>query len=159
MWLYQEPIQSLISAAKFGGQWSIFGALCGELIRQRDPIHVDYIIAMPLHPNRLKERGFNQALEIAQMIAKQWHLPLKNKSLLRIRDTEHQARLNAKARRKNLKGAFVCQHDYTNKSILLVDDVMTSGASLHEAAAALKKAGAAQVFNLVLARTPDHTAH
>ena len=112
------------------------------------------LIALPLHPARLRERGFNQAVEIARPIAKQFQLPLEIDTLQRIKNTEHQARLNANARWQNMRGAFVYAGDLSGQSVAIVDDVMTSGASLNAAAKALKLAGAIEVQAWVIARTP-----
>ncbi|MBM5575546.1 ComF family protein [Deefgea sp. CFH1-16] len=107
-----------------------------------------------MHPARLKERGFNQALEIAQPIAKRLQLPMEIGLLSRHKNTEHQARLSAKARWHNMRNAFVCRDSANGLRIALIDDVMTSGASMNAAAQALKSAGAIEVFAWVIARTP-----
>jgi ComF family protein len=108
---------------------------------------------MPLHPKRLKERGYNQAQEIAAPLARALHLPLEHDLLIRSRDTEHQARLTGKARRDNMRNAFSVHGDLTSRHVAVIDDVMTTGASLQAAAKALKQAGAARVDGWVLART------
>lgn len=154
LYLFQEPIKALIHAGKFGQQWPIFRLLAEQIAQAIAPPAVDYLVPLPLHRTRLAERGFNQALEMAQILQQQWQIPLQHHLLQRVRDTEHQARLSANARWKNLRGAFSCNSDCKGKRILVLDDVMTSGASLQAAAKALKTAGAAQVINLVIARTP-----
>jgi ComF family protein len=156
VFLFQEPIKSLIHAAKFAQQWSIFPVLATQLAQSQAPPNADYLIPLPLHPHRLRERGFNQALEITRVLSAQWRIPIRQDILIRTRDTEHQARLSANARWKNLRGAFECRIDCANKTLIVVDDVMTSGASLQAAAKALKKVGASDVINVVLARTPPH---
>jgi ComF family protein len=113
----------------------------------------DLLLPMPLHPARLKERGFNQALELARILAPQCRLPLDRDACRRIRDTPPQATLPLKARRKNLRGAFNASTEQVcSKRIGIVDDVMTSGSSLNELAATLKKAGAVEVECWVMAR-------
>ncbi|WP_410498391.1 ComF family protein [Chitinibacter sp. S2-10] len=154
--LYVEPVKSLIHAAKFAQQWHIFPTLTQLLLTQIDQIDADLIVPLPLHNKRLQERGFNQALEIARPVSQQWGIPLRTDLLYRVSDTEHQARLSANARWKNLRGAFDCQENCSGKTIIVVDDVMTSGASLQAAAKALKQAGARHVINLLIARTPPH---
>lgn len=153
--LYTEVLAQLIPAAKFGARWSLLPALAElmlpDLVNAPRP---DLLIPLPLHPQRLKERGYNQALEIAQPLAKALALPLENRLLVRSKDTEHQARLSEKARHHNMRRAFVAQADLHGKHIALVDDVMTTGASLDAAARALRQAGAARVDGWVLARTP-----
>lgn len=111
---------------------------------------------MPLHRNRLRERGFNQAQEIAKPLAQALHIPLATQALQRIRDTEHQARLNGTARLTNMKQAFVAKANVAGKRIALVDDVLTTGASLNAASIALRQAGASDVECWVLARTLGH---
>ncbi|WP_288841961.1 ComF family protein [uncultured Deefgea sp.] len=153
--LYADPIASLIQAAKFAGRWSLLAplgdALATALVHTERP---DLIIPLPLHPERLKERGFNQALEIARPIAKHLQLPLDIGHLCRNKNTEHQARLSANARWRNMRNAFVCHTPMHGLRVALIDDVMTSGASMHAAAKALKTAGASEVFAWVVARTP-----
>ncbi len=111
---------------------------------------------MPLSVQRLRERGFNQALEIARRLA-----PAKTDAhtLLRIRDTAPQRSLDRAGRLLNVRGAFAVEPSraarVVGRHVLLVDDVMTSGASLHAAAAALRQAGAVRVSALVLARTDE----
>ncbi len=105
---------------------------------------------MPMHPARLKERGFNQALEIAKVLGKE---KLDYKSAIRQKLTPPQASLPLKERVKNIKGAFKVNVDLTGKRIAISDDVMTSGASLNELAKTMKKAGAAHVECWVIART------
>ena len=111
---------------------------------------------MPMHPQRLKERGFNQALEIAKVLGKNHKEKLDYKSVIRQTLTPPQASLPLKERVKNIKGAFKVNADLADKRIAIVDDVMTTGASLNELAKTLKKAGAAHVECWVIARTLPH---
>ena len=114
------------------------------------------IIPMPLHPQRLKERGFNQSLEIAKVLAKTLKLPLDYKSCERIKFSPPQASLPLKERIKNMKNAFICHSNLTGQHVLLLDDVMTTGASLNELAKTCKKAGALSISCIVVARTLPH---
>lgn len=116
-------------------------------------IRPDLLIPLPLHSARLRERGFNQALEIARPIAAQFKLELAIGKLTRQKDTEHQARLSANARWINMRNAFHYQGSLAGARVALIDDVMTSGASLNAAAKALKAAGAIEVQAWVIART------
>lgn len=153
--LYQPPLTELIPAAKFGDQWALLPALAELLLpRLQELPRPDCLIPLPLHPRRLRERGFNQAQEIAAPLARALAIPLEYEGLIRVRDTEHQTRLSGKARLRNMRRAFVAPGELRGAHIALVDDVMTSGASLQAAAAALKAAGAARVDAWVLARTP-----
>ena len=113
---------------------------------------IDFILPLPLHPRRLIERGFNQALELARPIAAALGKPLAPALCRRVRHTPIQAALPWKERAANIRGAFHCPGDLSQRHILLVDDVMTSGASLDECARTLKLHGAATVRVLVLAR-------
>ncbi len=107
---------------------------------------------MPLHPMRIRERGFNHASEIARMLARQLDLPLDLDSCRRIRDTPPQMGLKHDARRRNVRGAFACSDKVRGQQIALIDDVMTTGTSLDELAATLKRAGAREVSCWVVAR-------
>jgi predicted amidophosphoribosyltransferase len=110
---------------------------------------------MPLHPSRLKARGFNQAAEIARHTAKALRRPWSAAHLMRIHDTPSQAGLGREARWANLRGAFACTRALNGQRILLIDDVLTTGASLSACADALRYAGARQIDVAVLARTPE----
>jgi len=107
---------------------------------------------MPLSPRRLAERGFNQALLIAEGLADDFSLPLHRMVLARIRETRPQTTLPWKARHDNVKGAFAATSALQGKNVALVDDVMTTGATLNEAARALKKQGATRVSAWIIAR-------
>ena len=114
---------------------------------------VDLILPMPMHSQRLKERGFNQALEFAKSLASSLQRPLDYKTCQRIKLTPPQAGLPLKIRIKNVRGVFECNQSLQGLNIAIIDDVMTSGASLNELAKTLKKAGAARVECWVIART------
>ena len=152
--IYDFPVGSLIQALKYGHRLEVSSVLTDIWLDQAAPDQQpDLVLPMPLHPARLKERGFNQALELARILAPQCHLPLDRHACQRIRDTPPQASLPLKARRKNLRGAFAARKEQVGgKRIAIVDDVMTSGSSLNELAATLKKAGAIEVECWVMAR-------
>jgi len=107
-----------------------------------------------LHPLRLAERGFNQAVEIARPYARARGLPLALALVAKVRNAEPQAGLDRAARLRNPRGAFGCDTALNGKRVIVVDDVMTTGATLDELARCLKLCGAAWVGNLVVARTP-----
>jgi ComF family protein len=111
---------------------------------------------VPLSRERLEQRGFNQALEIARPLARAWNKPLIIDSCVRTRNTSPQAELPLTQRRVNMRGAFAVRNRriIENQHVVVVDDVMTTGHTLQELAACLKRHGAARVSNLVLARTP-----
>ena len=116
------------------------------------------ILSIPLHPRRRRERGFNQSELIAAAIAQKFPLPLLPQTVLvRTRYTEPQAKVRGReARLNNMEGAFQVSHSMAplvnGKTILLVDDIATTGNTLNEAARALKKAGASQVWGIVAAK-------
>jgi ComF family protein len=150
---YTFPVDKLIQSYKYHQQLALarlFGALLHQSVRSQP--QPDAILPLPLHPARLRERGFNQAHEIAKGLAKDLRLPLAPQMARRIVNTAAQASLDWEARKKNMKGAFVCEQPLDGRHVALVDDVMTSGATLHEAAQTLKRAGAAQVSLWVVAR-------
>ncbi len=107
---------------------------------------------MPLHPNRLKERGFNQALEISRYIAKQYDLPLLADDCKRIKHTAPQMGLPWKSRQKNMRNAFACKIELRGMHVAVIDDVMTTGATLNELAKILHKQGAIEISNWVVSR-------
>jgi ComF family protein len=112
----------------------------------------DAVVALPLAPARQRARGFNQAAEIARSVARDCALPLAG-GLARVRDAPPQAGLQRSARISNLRDAFACDTSLAGRRVALVDDVMTSGATLAAAAQALRRAGAAGVEAWVVART------
>ena len=116
----------------------------------------DFIVPMPLHPAKLRERGFNQALEIARRVSEKCGIPLLPGACKRIKDTASQAGLPWKEREKNIRGAFTCETDLAGKHIAVLDDVMTTGATLNELAKVLRKHGATRVSGWVVARTLSH---
>ena len=107
---------------------------------------------VPLSTQRLAERGFNQALELARPVGKAWRMPVDVRSCCRIRHTAAQADLPWRERAGNVRGAFACAADFSGRRLILIDDVMTTGASLNELARTVKLHGAAEVTLLVLAR-------
>jgi ComF family protein len=152
--IYAFPLDRMIPRLKYHAQLAIAPAL-GECLAQavEQAARPDRLIPMPLHPRRIRERGFNHATEIAREVAKRLGVPLDTASCQRIRDTPPQMALQHAARRRNVRGAFACSGDVRGLHIALVDDVMTTGTSLDELAATLKRAGAREVTCWVAART------
>lgn len=111
----------------------------------------DGLVPVPLHSARERERGFNQALLLAQEVARHSGLPVRS-PLVRTRATRQQAQLEASKRRQNLQGAFACRAQVRDMHLLLIDDVLTTGATAREAALALHRGGAAQVGILTATR-------
>ena len=143
-------LDDALSAAVAGGHDSIGNtSSAGSTL---GPGRIDLIIPLPLAPARLSERGFNQALELARSIAARRRIALNARAVRRIRDTPPQAQLPWSERARNIQGAFVCDIPLKGLRVAVVDDVMTTGASLNEIARVLKDAGAVQVTNWVVAR-------
>ncbi len=160
VFLYTFPIDAMMLRYKYGNSLNLgdtFGEFLAEKVNAEDCLkNIDLIIPMPMHPQRLKDRGFNQALEIAKVLCKNHKEKLDYKSVTRQTLTPPQASLPLKERVKNIKGAFKVNADLGGQRIAIVDDVMTTGASLNELAKTLKKAGAAHVECWVIARTLPH---
>ncbi|HET7376068.1 MAG TPA: ComF family protein [Anaerolineae bacterium] len=115
----------------------------------------DWIVPVPLHSARQRDRGYNQAALLAQRLSEQSHRPVIEQGLKRTRATAVQMELKAAERRKNVAGAFECRAaQIKDKRVAVIDDVCTTGATLEACAEALYQAGAASVFALTLARTP-----
>lgn len=146
--LYAPPLSGLVRHFKFYGQWQLARFLA-ELM---PPPKADMMLPVPLFPARETWRGFNQARELARALPSSAP-PCREGILRRIYDTRPQSQISgAEARRKNVRGAFVAAPVVAGKTVLVVDDVMSSGATLNETARALKKAGAIKVINLIVAR-------
>lgn len=152
---YRFPVDALLHACKYRGQLGI-AQLLGQLLAMHLALDSspDALIPMPLHPTRLRERGFNQAVEIARPVAQRLGIPLELNGVLRIRPTAAQAGLSLRERQRNLRHAFACTRDWTGCHVILIDDVMTTGATLNALAQAFKTAGANRVTCWVVARTP-----
>jgi ComF family protein len=151
LFLYQTPITKFIMELKFHANLvnaRLLGELMTAAIKQQWYVNQplpDVLIPVPLHAQRLKERGFNQALEISRPIAKALALPLDYHSCSRSKNTAAQARQPAAARQQNLRGAFQINADFSGQHVAILDDVITTGSTLRAFALALKKAGAAQI--------------
>ncbi len=156
LYAYAFPVDRLVQGLKYRARLPLAGHFAQALAARRGPSVVDCILPLPLHPRRLAERGFNQAQEIARPLARRLGLPLLTFACERRLDTAPQASLPWEERRRNVRGAFECRLDLSGRSVAVVDDVMTTGATLNELARTLKKHGAARVINWVVARTlPD----
>ena len=127
----------------------LLGALLAQHLQNELP---DIWLPMPLHARRLKERGFNQAVEIARELAARTGIPMQAGWATRVRDTPPQAGLKREARKKNMRGAFACHENVAGLHVGIVDDVMTTGSTLDALAEALKASGAKEVSCVVVAR-------
>ncbi len=152
---YEFPADVLVQALKFRAELAL-APLLGALLAARigGAERVDLVLPVPLAAARLRARGFNQALEIARPVARAAGARLEPRLAERSRDTASQMDLPHAERARNVRGAFRCTRALEGAAVALVDDVMTTGATLDELAATLKRAGAARVVNWVVARTP-----
>jgi ComF family protein len=150
---YRFPLDQLLPRFKFHGDLAA-GALLARLLAEAAvaAARPDAIVPVPLHRSRLRERGYDQALELARPVARSLALPLLPHGLRRIRATAAQSELDAAARRRNLSAAFAAGSDPLPAHVALVDDVMTTGSTLAEAAGTLRRAGVARVDLWVVAR-------
>jgi ComF family protein len=151
---YETPLDRLLPRLKFHDDLAagrLLGGLMAEALTHAE--RPDALIPLPLHRKRLRSRGFNQTLELATPLARALHLPLMDDILIRMRETAPQSRLDAPARRRNLRRAFAVREGVALPThVALVDDVMTTGATLHAATDALLRAGVTRVDAWVCAR-------
>jgi ComF family protein len=156
--MYNDVMKPLVHLYKYGMRQHLAKPLARWLIAfmraHVDAASFDAIVPVPLHWRRYQYRGFNQAIELAQPVAREFDLPIITRVLRRVRHTLPQVDLSPEERVKNIEGAFVVRHPerIAGKRLLLVDDVYTTGATLNECARVLKRAGAAEVVGLTLTR-------
>lgn len=156
---YEEPLRSCIHALKYDGNLRLaepLGTLLGESF-SRFGLQADAITPVPLHRDRQHQRGYNHAQLLAEVCAPFVHVPFHEHMLVRHRATLPQVGLSPRERHLNMAGAFLCTPAYATgalygRSIVIIDDVSTTGATLGECAAPLFAAGAKEVRGLVLAR-------
>jgi ComF family protein len=155
---YEGLIVEAISRFKYLGSSRLAKVLGTLLAEYQDPdfpfSEFALILSVPLHPQRLRQRGFNQSLLLARRISRQHSVPLDFTALQRTRDTQPQTQLSGSERQKNMRGAFEVRRPevIAEKHILLIDDVFTTGATVQECSRVLLRAGAKQVDVLTLAR-------
>jgi ComF family protein len=154
--VYAAPMDQLLPRFKFHRDLAA-GALLSQLMAAafRTAPRPQALVPVPLHRSRLRRRGYDQALELARPLAQVLEVPLRHDLLRRVRPTAPQSELDAAARRRNLRGAFAVAEDTTLPAhVALVDDVMTTGATLHAAATALSMAGVERIDAWICARVP-----
>ena len=154
---YAYPLDRLVQALKYEHRLSLAHPLGHRLVVAIERSlgstkRPDAVVALPLAPPRQRERGFNQAIEIARVVARRVAMPLES-GLVRTGNGAAQASLPWAQRRRNVRGAFACSRSFDGRHVAIVDDVMTTGATLESAANALLQAGAARVDAWVVART------
>ncbi len=143
---YAAPVDRLFVDLKFRGRLAaakLLAQLLEEAVRAAD--RPEALIPVPLHRGRLRERGFNQALELARPLAHRMHLPLLRDVVVRRRATAPQTVVEAAARRRNLRGAFAVNRPLAVRHVALIDDVMTTGSTLTELSTVLKRAGVQRI--------------
>lgn len=152
---YAHPVDGLVLSLKYGRRLPAARPLayCLAQALDREP-YPDIVVAMPMSREHLAERGFNQAAEIARLACAEFGIAPTLTIARRVKAGIAQASLPWKERRKNVRGAFSCNVDLTGRSVAIVDDVLTTGATLDELAGVLKKCGAKRVIGWVGVRTP-----
>lgn len=153
-WHYAPPMDWLVQELKFSGRLAS-GRLLGQLLAhwlRRHGATADLLIPMPLHAARLRERGFNQAAELARPVAALLGIPLDRGVLRRNRATAAQSSLPLGERMKNVRRAFHCQRRLDGLRVAVIDDVVTTGSTAESVSATLKTAGAAEVQLWVVCR-------
>jgi ComF family protein len=153
---YRFPVDALVAAFKYGHRLAL-APLFADLLheRLRDAEAVDVLLPMPLAKLRMRERGFNQSAEIAKRLAACMEVELALAGGRRVRETESQVALPWEARARNVRGAFACDLDLAGLRVAIVDDVMTTGATMNEFAKTLRKQGAKRIVAWTLARAGD----
>jgi ComF family protein len=147
-----------VQGLKYDGQLAnarVLGTMLGRSVRPAGlHLDVDVLVPVPLHPEKLAERGFNQSIEIARWVAREVGRPCDCASLKRTRFTRPQVGLPLAERRENLQGAFAVTGSLRGRRVAVVDDVVTTGSTVRECAWALLRAEAASVQVWCVARTP-----
>lgn len=148
---YDPPVRRLVTGLKFSNQLA-YGRILGELLVRavtehwyKNQLFPEAIIPVPLHPLRLRKRGYNQALELIKPLKKKKLIPILPYACVRNRHTKPQSGLSAERRKLNLKNAFRLELDKSYQHIAIMDDVITTGTTVNVLSAALKKAGVEQV--------------
>jgi len=155
--VYASPLDQLETRFKFGRSLAagrVLSELWLDAARATPPALAQVLIPVPLHADRLRERGYNQALELAKPLSRALNIPLRTDVLARTRATAAQSELDADARHRNLRGAFAVNAVSLPRHVALFDDVMTTGATLRECARTLVRAGVERVDVWALARAP-----
>jgi len=154
--VFEGVIRRAVHELKYRNLRALAPLLAGLLYEYlvANPLPADVLVPVPLHPKRLRERGYNQSALLAEELGRRAGLPVAANGLIRPHYAAPQARsAGVSERQKNVAGAFTCPAErFRGKQVLLIDDVSTSGATLNACAGALKAAGAAQVWGLTVAR-------
>jgi len=153
---YRFPIDRLVRRFKFSSDLAT-GALLAEALARSvaSAPKPDLVVASPVSAERLRERGLNPALVLARQVGKRLGVPVDARAIAKIRHTLPQSGLDRAGRHRNLRGAFAVRRPMDGLRVAVVDDVMTTGATLSALARELRRAGAAHVSGWVVARTPE----
>jgi ComF family protein len=152
--IYQAPVDQWVQQLKFGERLDRARIMAEALLKPLSEAPNDIpIIPVPLHPSRLRKRGYNQAYEVAKIIAKQQKRPLLSDVLVRVKNTEMQTDLHEKQRAANVRAAFKVVKPINHDTVLLLDDVMTTGQTLRSISKCIVKAGVKEVLIAVFARS------
>ena len=155
---YDGSLRTAIHRFKYDSR-SLLAAPLGQLLADKgrqllESEAYDVVLPVPLHPRRLRQRGFNQSLFLARQVGQQWDIPVETEGLKRVRWTDPQTMLPVKERVHNVRGAFAYSgRGVEDRAVVLIDDVYTSGSTVDECARVLKRSGARRVDVLTLART------
>ncbi len=155
--IYQSPIDNLVTGFKFRDQFPngrLLARLFGDFLETRLSTPPELILPVPLHRSRLRQRGFNQALELARPLARRFAIPFQPHLLTRCKKTASQADLSQRARGLNVRNAFSLVRPLQGTHLAVLDDVVTTGATAAELTRLLKQAGARRVEIWAVARTP-----
>jgi ComF family protein len=152
---YQPPVDHLIHQLKFQGKLAharLLGGLLAEHLAARLAAMPECVVPVPLHPRRVRSRGFNQALELARHIGRRLEVPVNHGCVRRTRNTDPQMELPAAARRKNVRRAFAVAKGLAAGHVAIVDDVVTTGSTVNELARVLRRAGVQRIDVWSIAR-------
>lgn len=155
LYTYAAPLDRLVQRIKYSGDLALARELGEQLairVMESNPAHPDLLVPVPLHVSRLRTRGYNQAVELARPLSRRLCVSMDHRLVTRTRATAPQQDLNRRERARNLRNAFAVHGDLGGRQVAIVDDVMTSGATVASLAKALKRAGAGRVSVWVLAR-------
>lgn len=155
-WSFEEPLRTLLHQFKYR-EALFLGRFMAQLMKDalpETPYRPDCLVPVPMHPQRLRQRGFNQATELAKLLAKELNIPVKSKLCKKIVNTEAQVLLDGKKRRQNLQKVFLAKPNHY-QHVTLVDDLLTTGGTANALAIALKEQGVARVDVWCVARTPE----
>ena len=156
--IYSQPLEWIIQQIKFNSRLS-YTRVLSDLMMSRLPViedKPDCIIAVPLHLRRLRQRGFNQSLEIIRPLAKHLNIPVDNKNCIRKKYTLPHSAMDAKQRRKNIKNVFEFSNENGYQHIILFDDVVTTGSTVNELSRLIKRQGVKRIDVWSLSRADKH---